>query len=331
MSPTVCYVGNVGPGTVDFSTENHVALAFEALGWTVDPIREIDFMRAVQRPARWDEMRARFLSADLVLHTMTQGSYPSPEKVEGLWNVCANAGIPTASLHLDRFYSLASPKDSGPQRCDLPALHSMFRVQFVFTADGDNDDAFKRDGVNHHWLPPGVCHLETYDAEPDDKWAGFDVGFVGARGYHPEWPREKLVDRLAYSYGDTFTRVAGDTEWGTVRGHALNQLYASIPVFGGDSCFADRSVRYFSDRFTECFGRGGFLVFPKIPWLVETFGDYPSWEPYGDFDAMCASIDWWLECPEEREEERLRVAEIVRSGHTYLQRVQTMLDVIGLA
>ncbi len=329
--PTVVYVGNVGLGSPEFSTENDVRRAFEALGWTVQPIPEKDFMRAIQRNSSWTVLRDQFIAADLVLHTMTQGSYPAVDEVLGLWQSCRNAGVPTASIHLDLFYGLSSPKDTGPQRFMLPALHPMFRVDHVFTADGDHDAEFARDGVNHHWLPPAVCHEEAIDAEPDPKWAGIEVAFVGARGYHPEHPRDKLVDHLANRFGDSYTRVAGDTEWGTVRGLELNRLYASVPVFVGDSCFADRSVRYTSDRFFETYGRGGFLVYPRIPWLVETFGDYPTWEPYEDFDAMTAAVDYWLEHPELREVWRLHIAKIVRADHSYLNRVQTMLDVMGLA
>ena len=246
---TVVYIGNVGPGSAGHSTENDIRRAFEALGWIVDPIPEKQFIRDIQRPQHWEALRAQFVAADLVLHTLTQGSYPAVDEVLGLWQSCRNAGVPTASIHLDRFYGLSSAKDTGPQRCDLPRLHPMFRVQYCFTADGDNQEQYERDGVNHHWLPPAVCHEECYDAEADPKWAGIEVAFVGARGYHPEHPRDKLVDHLAGRFGDVYTRVAGDTEWGTVRGHDLNRLYASVPVFVGDSCFAGTSIRYTSDRF----------------------------------------------------------------------------------
>lgn len=329
--PHVEYVGNLGPGSPPFATEHDVRRAFLALGWTVGEIPEKDFIRGVQRPQKWTELESRFLAADLVLETLTQGQYPAAEKVEGLWQSCRNAGVPTASIHLDIFFGLSSPKDSGPQRWMLPAVHPMFKVDHCFTADGDHDQEYRDVGVNHHWLPPAVCHEETYDAEPDPKWKGIEVAFVGARGYHPEHPRAALVDALAFNYGDTFTRVAGDTDWGTVRGDDLNRLFASVPVFAGDSCFAGQSVKYTSDRFFETYGRGGFLVYPYIPWLEETFGPYPHWEPYDDFGAMCESIDWWLEHPEEREAERLRIAGIVRRDHSYLNRIRELLTVVGLA
>ena len=70
-------------------------------------------------------------------------------------------------------------------------------------------------------------------------------------------------------------------------------------------------------------------MYPRIPWLVETFGEYPGWEPYDDFDAMTDAVDYWLDHPDEREAERQRIATIVRAEHTYLVRAQTVLDVMG--
>ena len=307
--------------------------AFEYLGWTVDCWQEREFISTARSFAGLELFAARARGEDLVLHTMTQGNYP-PEIVLNFWRFCRDAGVPTASIHLDRFYGLSSPKDSGPQRCDLPRLHPMFRVDHVFTADGDSDELFARDGVNHHWLPPAVRFDEARDIEPTGEDRGtFDryaVGFCGARGYHPEHDRAGLVDALAARYGDAFVRVAGDTALGTVRGEALNRMYATVPVWVGDSCFAGSSSRYFSDRFFETWGRGGFLVFPRLNALDDMVGDYPSWTPYEDRDAMFAAIDLWLGQPGAREMARVRIARLVRAEHTYVNRVAEMLDVIGL-
>lgn len=328
----VLYVGNFEP---DHSTENDVRRAFEHLGWEVGRVQERDFAAAAsfEGADAWQHYVHSALDSDLVLHTMTQGSYPNPERVLGLWDLLRERDVPTASIHLDLFYGLASPKDSGPQRCDLPRLHPMFRVDHVFTADGDHEAEFARDGVNHHWLPPAVRYDEARDIPPGpgelDRFSRFRVGFCGARGYHPEHDRASLVDALAERYGDLFVRVAGDTPYGTVRGEALNRMYATIPVWVGDSCFAGTAERYWSDRWPETFGRGGFLVSPYINGLACEVGPrYPAWGPYKDRTAMFESIDWWLAHPDEREERRKVYAGIVRREHTYVNRVETMLATI---
>lgn len=325
----VVYVGNFQP---DHSTENDVRRAFEHLGWHVDTIQERDFAETVTGgldQALADEMG----SVDLVLHTMTQGSYPDPDAVTELWAWCADLSVPTASIHLDLFYGLASPKDAGPQRCDLPRLHPMFRVAHVFTADGGHQDDFVRDGVNHHWLPPAVRHDEARRIEPDDQTAklfdGIDVAFVGAKGYHPEWPhRPELVDRLRERYGARFVHVGPGGDLDTIRGERLNMLYAQVPVIVGDYCFAHSASRYWSDRFPEVWGRGGFLVFPHTEALEEQVGPYPCWR-VGDWASLFEKVDYFVANPEIRDEWRGMLQPKIAAEHTYVNRVQTMLDTIA--
>ncbi len=343
----VCYVGNFLPPA---STENEVRRAFEHLGWQVDAVQESHFTKAMARGAgRKTAVHERALEADLVLHTMTQGSYPHPRRVLELWNMCERKGIPTASIHLDLFYGLSSPKDSGPQRCELPAVHPMFRVAHVFTADGGHDAEWERDGVNHHWLPPGVSHTECIDVRSADDYPDvveyplapetlhrildgqYLVGFAGSDGYHPEWQhRPQLVNWLRRTYKDRFLHIGGSST-PRITGLALNRVLASVPVWVGDSCGTRPDFRYFSDRWPESWGRGGFLIHPRINWLRETYGPCPGdgWVA-GDWLALQAAVGYWLDHRLEREATRVRIAAHVRAYDTYVQRVQTMLATIGL-
>lgn len=323
-------IGNYEPS---HSTENDWRRAFEHLGWEVIQVQE----NRVESVA-WLERRILDEQPDLVLYVRTWGL---PVEVTDLWRRLEDRGIPSASAHLDRYYGLASPKGASVERYNMPAVDPQFKTTYTFTADGDSDDLFVRDGVNHHWLPPGVRHDEARDIAPTDedraRFSRFDVGFVGARGYHPEHDRAGLVDALAARYGDRFVRVAGDTQYGTVRGEALNRLYATVPVWVGDSCFAGTSSRYTSDRFFETWGRGGFLIHPWLSGLgqfLSTKPDvmlgYPSWTPYEDREALFGRVDWWLAHDDERRTAQMEMAEIVRRRHTYVNRVAEMLDVIGL-
>lgn len=342
------YVGNLGPDAAPHSTENDVRVAFEALGWDVDGMPERDFMRALDsprlRPALWD----RALSADLVIHTMTQGRYPNADECLRLWADCERAGVPTASIHLDLFFGLSSPKDSGPQRCALPREHPMFKVAHVFTADGGHDEEWKRDGVNHHWLPPGVRHTECIDVGPNDRFqrpsdpvtltaidaaaeGRYLVGFAGSDGYHPEWPhRPQLVQWLREQYGDKFLHIGGSST-PRITGLALNRVLASVPVWVGDSCLTRPDFAYWSDRLPETWGRGGFLIHPRIDAMSEHYMRSVPGKPWecGDWNALRGEIEDWLGADDLRGSCRESMAAFTRVNDTYLNRAQTMLDVIG--
>lgn len=353
------YVGNLGPTAASHSTEHEYQRAFEYLGWTVDGMSEQNFMRALEEPRLHGHLYNRALDCDLVLHTMTQGRYPNASECLKLWDLCADKGIPTASVHLDLFYGLSSPKDRGPQRQDLPREHPMFRVAHVFTPDGGHDDLWKRDGVNHHWLPPGVSHTECIDvgrdgnglmilpnALRDEPWllelvervvnGDYLVGFAGSDGYHPEWPhRPQLVAWLRETYGDRFVHIGGSST-PRVTHLALNRIFASVPVWVGDSCLTRPDFPYWSDRVPETWGRGGFLIHPGVDALNEHYGgpDFPTpgWDwVVGDWDALRREIDHYLAYPHQRGLMRESMAERTRAHDTYVNRVQTMMDVIGFA
>lgn len=342
--PKVCYVGNVGPGSPDFSTENDICRSFEELGWEVDPCSERDFMTICDDPTRGPAFLERASSADLVMHTMTQGLYPNPDAVTELWRLLKEAGVPTASYHLDLFHSLSSPKDAGPQRSDLPRLHPMFKVEYACTADGDHEEEFKRDGVNHYFVRPGVRTEHAHDSEAYPPWVDqWDVAFIGSSGYHAEWPhRPQLVKWLRDTYGERFIHIGNGTpdtltlDTGEVvsslRGHNLNRFLSSVKVTVGDSCMWKRSNRYTSDRPYECYGRGGLLIHPGTYGLGEALGHVPGhdWN-CGDWDALKFEVDRYVADDVMRETDRQRIAAEVRANHTYTCRVREILRIVGLS
>lgn len=325
----VVYIGNFVP---PHSTENEVSSCFRALGWDVQRVQED---QAAHMPAeRWTDVRAACTAADLVLYTRTWG-LPETQAL-GLWNECAENGVPTASLHLDLFYGLGSPKGQLP-RHEMPAHDPMFRTAYVFTPDGDHDDEWERDGVNHYWLPPAIGCDSCWDGTRDERWAGYDVAFVGSRSYHPEWPhRPRLIDELARRFGEKFVHISGETLGSALRGQALHDLYATVPVIVGDSCWVGTKppdTRYWSDRVYEVWGRGGFLLMPYIAALdqsLHTPDSYPGWDRFDDFDDMEHVIRYWLDRPDERAVVGKQIVEEVRTRHTWSQRITEMLDVIGL-
>lgn len=306
----IVYVGN---HSVEHTTERSYSRAFEALGHEVVPFQEND-------ASGWPHQDG---FPDLLLWTHTHGWSP------GAWGLAQIAalraeGVPTAALHLDRWWGLRRERDV--------ATEPMFQLDHVFTADGDYTRRFIDAGVNHHWLRAGVPEDGCYIAEPDRHRWPYLVAFAGSAGnfYHQEWPhRNELVERLRGWYGAKFAHVGhGGTE-PVQRRHDLNVLYASVPIVLGDSCQLHERTRYWSDRPYETWGRGGFLIFPHVRALVDEVGPYSSW-PIGDWDALHATIDNALEDPAARRSERDRLHRVVRDRCTYRQRAEELLHTLGL-
>lgn len=331
----IVYIGNFGP---PHSTENDYRQAFEELGHEVIAVQENDgdALKQVVRAVQFDD-------ASMVLYTRTWG-LPLDEAVQ-VWEGCAERGVITAGVHLDRWRGLNRAHEVGEQ--------AMFRVAHLFTADGDFADEWPElpGGGVHHWLPPGVRGSEVCESDPYPPWVdAWDVAFVGSAPtpqgghYHDvEWPhRRQLVAWLRETYGERFVHVgnggqpvnddSGNTLT-TLRGHWCNRLQRSVKVTVGDSCLVTRTGKYWSDRVPETWGRGGFLIHPGVDALaMQLDGTYPGWAwTPGDWDELRHSIDYWLAHPVEREAERLRIAGIIRAEHTYRQRAQTILETVGLA
>lgn len=329
MLKRVVYLGNFA---VPWTTECEIASCFRALGWECKPIQEDVLVNGYDQ--EWREIGEACADADLVVYTRT---VPLLEhRALDLWDMCAMLGVPTASIHLDLFHGLGSPKGQFP-RHQLPYKDPMFKTAYVFTPDGDHDNEWEEAGVNHYWLPPAIGCDSCFDGNPDPRWDGIDVAFVGSRGYHPEWPhRPRLIDELHRRFGDRFAHVSGETISQALRGQELHDLYASVPVIVGDSAWIDvkpPETRYWSDRVYEVWGRGGFLVMPFIHALDEHIGYkpcFPSWERWDDFDDIEHVIRYWLERPDERERARVGIVQRIRSEHTWAQRLTEALEIMSI-
>jgi len=239
-----------------------------------------------------------------------------------------NSAMPTAAVHLDLFFGL--------RRAKSVAKEPWFQLSTVFTADGDHQDDFEAAGVNHHFLLPAVYHAECELGTPRPEYKT-DIVFVGAHtgSYHPEYQgRQELVAWLKETYG---ARCAFWPEPGrhAIRGQDLNDLYASAKVVVGDSCFADTATTYTSDRVFETVGRGGFLLYPRIPVLTDKLLDGVHLEYYTprDYSGLRDQIDHWIHPDQDAERAAIQRAGCgyVRENHSYLNRMREMLEVMGLS
>lgn len=306
---TILYIGNFEP---PFSTENDRAWSFNQLGHHV---------LAVQENLATVEKLEELISDEkkpvhLVVYSHTHG-WEIPN-LRGFFELCKAKGIPTASVHLDRWAWLARETDIGKE--------ATWFTEYLFMADGSPEavELYEAHNLNWHFLKPGVVARDCYMAEPDRDRFPHDVIFVGSRGYHPEHPfRKKLIDFLRRMYGDSFG-LYGPDGIGTIRGADLNTLYASAKVVVGDSCFGGRP-NYVSDRYFETRGRGGFLLHPHTEGF-ETHGV----GHYGmmDLSHLQLEVDFFLERDHERKQMLEDGFNWVKDHETYTHRAEEMLKII---
>lgn len=311
------YVGNFEP---EWSTENDVRKAFESLGHEVIQLQE--------NKVAWEQIREAAFSSQLLLWTCTwDDAQPLKETVDTL-RQCAIMGIPTATLHLDVFWDISR----GGRKW---WLSPMFFTRYVFTADGSSDEGWKRLGIDHHWLKPAIRHDAAHFGTLRDEYM-CDVAFVGSNGvgYHEEdWPyRKELVDELREmcKRNRWSWRNPGGDDPKIERSKDRNDFYASTKVTVGDSlCLQKEKALYCSDRVYEATGCGGLLIMPQIDFVDDDFyGFLPMYE-WGNFSQLEAMIKKYVENDGLRRVTQKNTQKLASKNHTYVNRVQELLEVVG--
>jgi hypothetical protein len=286
------------------STENMVKWALEqGLGHEVEAIEE--------KTATLAMLQRIAFSSDVFIWIRTPNWLKIQDaKMLEFLDALRAKKIPSCFLHLDKFFSI-------PDREAGIGVLPFWRCEHVFTADGSRDEDFKKREVNHHWMKPAVSETYCHPGFPRDEYK-CDVGFVGARGYHLEYDfRPRLIDFLEKEYGQRFKHIEG------LRGHGLNDFYASCKVTVGDCIFAG-IPRYWSDRVPETCGRFGFLLHPKIPGLTLPLATY---EPQ-NLENLKWQIEYWLARPVERNQVRKATAAKVAREDTCTVRMSEILSVV---
>lgn len=302
----IVFLGNF---EVSYSSETHHAKSLEKLGHEVIRIQE-------NKPIE------EAPDCDLFVWVHTH-MWQSPGIEELVKKYKGN--IPIVSYHLDLWRGLYREKDLKTD--PFYKLIDHWFVTDKLMADWLNENT----DVKGYYLPAGVFEEETIML--DKKGDVQDVVFVGSKGYHPEWPyRPQLINWLSETYGGRFGHYSGEYgALGLKRGLELNQLYADTKVVVGDSlCLNLDYPYYWSDRVYETTGRGGFLIMPYIKGLEDEFelGKEIVTYPFGDFDQLKTTIDYYLETPHEREAIRKAGFERTKNNYTYLHRWKHILEVV---
>ena len=320
----VLYIGNFEP---EHSTENHIKRALLSNGHDVVPMQEND-------PGTFASLAAgQMQHAEFILWTRTgwdwERIFPGGESAalaaQRQFLRCARQkGISVVGYHLDIWWGL--------WRFDQVYSEPFFDSTLMITADGGNEEHFRNAGVNHVWFPPAVSRDEAEVGMRVTKFVS-DLAFVGSwqGGYHPESEhRHALVEWLQKNFR---TRCAFYPKVGqpAVRGKPLQDLYRSVKVVIGDSCFTGTGLKnYWSDRIPETLGRGGLLLHPSVPGLEKYFTDgmdLLNWDA-GDFDALGALIEGALTNETLREEIRHQGRRTVLEGHTYEHRMVELVNLL---
>ena len=175
--------------------------------------------------------------------------------------------------------------------------------------DATTEPKWTQAGTVEHQL--GFCPVIWYPFLKQET----GVQDIDGRAIH-----EHLLDEIALARGEH-----------AVRGQALRDLYASVDIATGDSCFAGSGLaNYWSDRIPETLGRGGFLMHPYVPGIEAHFEPgthFASWNA-GDWDQLGEDIDYFLDHPDRREEIRHAGWEHTLAHHTYDVRMNQLVDLL---
>lgn len=306
----ISYVGNFDPY---WSTESHIAKAWENLGHEVQRIPE-------QR-TEWADL-ADLVDGDLFLWTRTAGFDP-PDR-ERQRAALKGISVPKVGVHLDRWWGLdRESSERGPRDADPSPFFT--HLDLLYTADGGSHPW----EVRHEWMPPAILSDEMEPGTPQNKYKA-DVAFVGnlTQYGHKEWApyRRELWEYLRSWYRGRFQVFPG-TGRPQIRGRDLANLYASVKVVVGDSCLVGNPVRYWSDRIPETLGRGAFLIHPWVSGLPEAYPILPLY-PLGDFDRLHSMIEEALSEPDKRELIASGGRQWVAEHHTYESRMRLLLELL---
>jgi hypothetical protein len=316
---SIVFLGNF---EVPYSSENHHVKSLESLGHTVEKMQE--------RVANSQDILEKAMNSDLFVWVHTHGwKTPGSLSMIDVLKQLKTNGKTTMTYHLDLWFGIEREKDLKRDEFYTNIGHFFATDKLMCDWFNENTD------VKGHFLPAGVydkeCYIHqdynTYDFEND-------IIFVGSKGYHHEHKyRPELIDFLRKTYGKRFLHVGGDGDTGTVRGDALNRIYAKSKIAIGDSLNINFNYPYYtSDRLFESTGRGGFTIYPRIKGLEDYFedGNEIVFYEHGNLEDLKTKIDKYLLDGLSREQIRISGHERTKNEHTYVHRWSTILETLKI-
>lgn len=287
--------------------KDDIAEAGVSLGWNV--------VHFNARGAPVDDVIRECRDADMLLWARTHGHEPFGDEFQMLRTV-EEFGCATVALHLDLYWGI-------PVREHRLKTLAWATCQYMFTADGGNQEKFAKIGINHYWCPPPMGSLYYGRQEPKPDFP-FTAVFVGSHvptihGAH----RKQLLLWARRRWGRKFTQYGVGRS--RAYGPALNEVYASAHVTLGDSAPAPY---YWSDRVPRTLGRGGLLTHPATEGMVEQgFTDdvlitHKRFD-YQELDDKISALT-----PKRRAEMIDNSLTLIKERHMWTHRLQTIQETV---
>lgn len=231
--------------------------------------------------------------------------------------------IPTVGIHLDKYFDL--------DREHLLTTDPFFTsLDYLFTADGGNDDRFRSLNINHYWFQPAIYKPDCFIGKFDPQYES-DIAFVGNwHSYpHKKWThRSELITFLTETYGPRFHPFPPVGE--QIRSPQLNNLYASCKVVVGDSCMVGGNGYYFSDRLPITLGMGAYFLHPWSAGIARYFQPWNHFDMWrmGNWSELEKLINHALEDEPYRKKVGQAGHELVRTFHTYHNRMAEVIETV---
>ena len=253
--------------------------------------------------------------------------------------------IPTALWYLD--YESPIP----PQLLQQAAAY-----KFFFTVCKGQVEEFK--GANSHWLPEAYCDVrfKPVDVEPLPKPVadltafrhyGSDVAFIGTdkdrpvevlqriaeEGYDRKLPINCSMKIWGAQVSDGWKKGHLERYWMGYRttDEEFNKICASSKILLGVSTRQKKNCSLcFSARVYQTLGARGFLLEESSRDLEEIFTDQKDLALWDSEDDLISKIKHYLEKDEKRRSIAEQGYQNVRKNHTFKQRMETLLTMVGL-
>lgn len=196
-------------------------------------------------------------------------------------------------------------------------------ADYVFFAQKPALEEYKPSKKNKHvqWLPHGV----EPRAFPDNPKSvpKYDVCFVG---HLVSGERIDVLDAVFrefpnFWYGKRLSRYVQDTG----QQDDCADIFRKTKIVLNPPTKDDLNMRHF-----EASSTGSFQLTAEVPGLFDIFKEGESIITYKDIPDAIEKVRYYLDHEQERQEIARKARDLVLAGHTYQDRIDTMLNVAGI-
>lgn len=337
MKRSVLIVGEDEVGRLEWS----YAKAFQHLGWAAhfwDPRKSLN---RVARGHRLGQLFSTFVHVEpWVRKSNLQLLKLADDLRPDLVLVISTSGVRAGTLaqikvRVPRSLIYCVYPDP-PNNLDNDRIHCLPFFDRVTTSSPAWVDAFERFGAARVFYLPFGADTQLHKAQVRDssnRALSHDVVFIGNWRYEREIFLEQLAEFDLYIWGDNYwksrTRPGSPlrARWGgrPITGAEASQVFAASKIllnFMDPSTWPGPNMRSFEQPACRA-----FVLANRTPALVDMFKEGETIECFDSIEEARNKIRYYL----SNEDARRRIAEagyhfVVEGGHTYVDRVQQLLN-----